>query len=384
VGHLTLWHSYGAAGDAAASPELQAFTRVLDWMATTNPGLTIEARNVDAETIHARFEHESGLGAGPDLFIASNDRLAAEARAGYLADLTGRIDATLANVGDVTRSGVTVDGKVYMVPESETGVAMYDDSTKVPTPPLTTDALLAFAKAGGRLGVVGGPVSGWGFYAAFGGAIVDPATGTCAATATSGVADALAYVGSLATQPSTVVTSDAATVEDAFVAGKLDVVLGDSTSLGAYEQARPGLAVAPFPTGPAGPGRPLVAVTGWSINASATDSQQALAIAAAEQLVSAPAEELMAAAPGHIPTATTTNLADPLARAFAGALAGGDPWPTAPQIDRYWGPFGEAWAKAIPGGGSATPDTPSLVAAACAAMDPTPGPTPGPSASPTP
>jgi maltose-binding protein MalE len=376
VGHLTLWHSYGATGGSDRSAELQGFTRILDWMRTANPGLAIDARYVDPATINARFEHESGLGAGPDLFIATNEDLASEARAGYLANLTGRIDPTLANVGDVARAGATVDGKVYLVPESVAATAMFYDSTKVSKPLATTDALLAFAQAGGRLGVVTGPLSGWGFYAAFGGAILDPSGGRCAATATTGVADALAYVGSLAIQPSAVVTPVPATVNAAFLSGDLDVVLDDSTALAEYEHTRPGLAVAPFPSGPAGPGRPLVVEEGWAVNASASDAQQALAIAAAQQMVGASAEQLMAIAPGHFPAATTVSLADPLARALAGAIAAGDPWPQVPDLARSWAPFGEAWSKAVPPPGSALPDTSGLVAAACGAMDAVPSPTP--------
>ena len=382
TGHLTVWHSYGPASGTFGSAELEGFKRILAWMAANNPGLTIDASYVDPATINARFEAQSGLGAGPDMFIAANDDLASEARAGYLTDLTGRIDATLAGVGDVALNGALVDAKPYMVPESLTAVAMYYDSTKVSTRPATTDALFAFAQAGGRVGVVADPAFGWGFYGAFGGSILDPSTGSCAATVTSGVADAMAYVRTLADQRSAVVTPVAATVSDAFLAGRLDMILNDNTVLGDYEHARPGLAVAPFPTGPVGPGRPLVEEDGWVINSAVTTDQQALAIAAAQQMVSAPAEQLMATAPGHIPATTTTTPADPLARAFASAIAGGDPRPQAPELARYWGPFGDAWSRAISADASAAPDIPSLVAAACAAMDETPSPsgeTPSPS-----
>jgi arabinogalactan oligomer / maltooligosaccharide transport system substrate-binding protein len=374
TGHLAVWHSYGPAGGTAGSAELQGFTRILAWMATTNPGLTIETSYVDPATIHARFEAQSGLGAGPDMFIGPNDELGSEARAGYLTNLTSRIDDTLAGVDDVARSGATVDGKVYMVPESLRALAILYDSTKVATPPTTTDALLAFATAGGRVGVAAGPADGWGFYGAFGGAILDPLTGSCAATANAGVADALGYVRSLVTQPSVLATSFDGTVDAAFLAGHLDLIVGDSTILGDAERARPGLAVAPFPTGPAGPGRPLVTESGWVVNSAVTTFQQALAIAAAQQMVSAPAEQLMDVAPGHIPASTATSLADPLARAFASAIAGGDPWPQAPELARYWGPFGDAWSRAVADDGSPAPEIPQLVAAACAAMDGTASP----------
>jgi maltose-binding protein MalE len=336
---------------------------------------------VDPATIHARFETQSGLGAGPDMVIGPNDELGSEARAGYLTNLTGRIDGTLAGVADVARSGATVDGKVYMVPESLSALALLYDSTRIATPPATTDALLALATAGGRVGIPTGAADGWGFYAAFGGAILDPSTGSCAATSTNGVADALAYVRSLAAQPSSLLAPFDGTVDEAFLAGHLDLILGANAILGDAERARPGLAIAPFPSGPAGPGRPLVTETGWVVNSAATTTQQALAVAAAEEMVSAPAEQLMAGAPGHLPAAVAATPADPLARAFADAVAGGDPWPQAPKLARYWSPFGDAWSRAIATDASPEPDIPALVAAACAAMDGTPSPAPSPTPS---
>lgn len=370
TGTLTIWHSYGSSGGGAESAEVKGLNKILDWMKTKNPGLTINAINVDFGTMYTNFEQESANGGGPDMFIGPNDNLGSEARGGYLVDLTGKIDDTLSQVSDVAKNGSMAEGKVYMVPESLKAVAMYYDSTKVATPPKTTDELLTYAKGGGKVGVLTGAYFGWGFYSAFGGQIMDPTTGKCTATANTGVADALNYVKTLNGQPSAVVDSNYSKINDPFIAGKLDVILNGNWVLADYKKARPGLAVAPFPSGPGGPGKSLVGVDGWYINAAASSAQQALAIAAAQQMVSAPAEQLMVDAAGHVAANTAVTISDPLVKAFQDANNAGFPRPQSKQFSTgYWGAWGDAWSKVIPDDNSAGIDATTAVANACAAMD---------------
>jgi arabinogalactan oligomer / maltooligosaccharide transport system substrate-binding protein len=368
TGKLTIWHSYGSSGGGAESAEVQGLNKILDLMKTNNPGLTIEAINVDFNTMYTNFEQESANGGGPDMFIGPNDHLGDEARGGYLVDLTGKIDDTLANTSDVAKNGSLAEGKVYMVPESLKAVAMYYDSSKVTTPPATTDELLTFAKGGGKVGVLTEGYFGWGWYSAFGGAIFD-ANGKCAATATTGVADALTYVDSLNDQPSAVVDSDYAKINDPFIAGNLDIIFNGNWALGDYRKARPNLAVAPFVTGPGGPGKSMTGVDGWYINAAVSPDQQALAIAAAQQMVSAPAQQIMVDTAGHVPANTSVTSTDPLVQAFTTAIYGGDPRPQSAQFSNYWGAFGKAWDDVIPNDNSAGIDATSAVATACQAMD---------------
>ena len=369
TGTLTIWHSYGSSGGGTESAEVQGLNEILAWMKTNNPGLTINAINVDFGTMYTNFEQESANGGGPDMFIGPNDNLGNEARGGYLVNLDGKIDSTLSQVSDVAKNGSMAEGHVYMVPESLKAVAMYYDSTKVATPPATTDDLLKFAQGGGKLGVLTGAYFGWGFYSAFGGSILDPTTGKCTATATTGVADAINYVKSLNAEKSAVVDSDYSKINDPFIAGNLDVILNGNWVLSDYKKARPGLAVAPFPSGPKGPGKSMVGVDGWYINAAASDAQQALAIAAAQQMVSAPAEQFMVDKAGHVPANTSVSVTDPLVKAFTAANSAGDPRPQSKQFGNYWGPFGDAWSKSIPDDNSAGGDVTSLVAAACSGMD---------------
>ena len=369
TGKLTIWHSYGSSGGGSESAEVKGLNKILDWMKTNNPGLTIEAINVDFGTMYTNFEQESANGGGPDMFIGPNDSLGNEARGGYLVNLDGKIDATLANTSDIAKNGSMAEGSLYMVPESLKAVAMYYDSAKVATPPTTTDELLTFAKGGGKVGVLTGAYFGWGWYSAFGGSVLDPSTGKCTAGANSGVADALKYVDSLNDQASAVVDSDYSKINDPFIAGNLDIIFNGNWALGDYRKARPGLAVAPFVSGPGGPGKTMTGVDGWYINAAASDAQQALAIAAAQQMVSQPAEQFMVDEAGHVPANKNITPTDPLVKAFTTAIYGGDARPQSKAFGNYWGAWDNAWATVIPNDNSAGVDAAAAVTTACGTMD---------------
>ena len=373
TGEITLWHSYASSGGGAQSAEVQALNQIIKKVTDANPGLKITATFVtfDNNTIFNNFEKESATGGGPDMFIAPNDALGKEARAGYFADLTGKIDDVLSASNDVAVGGSKVGGKVYMVPESLKAVAMYYDKSKVANPPKSTDDLLAWLKGGGKGGIISGAYFGWGIYGAFGGKFFDD-NGECAASANSGVADAMKYVESLNQQASAIVDSNYNKINDPFIAKSLDLIFTGNWALGDYKKARgDNLAVAPFLTGPGGQGKTLVGTDGWYINAAKSDAQQALAIAVAKQLVSAASQQIMVDVAGHVPANKSVTVSDPLVKAFSDAFnVAGEPRPQSKEFDQYWGPFGDAWSKAVPDDDKATPgDATALVAKACTTMD---------------
>ena len=369
-GKITLWHSYASSGGGAESAEVTALNKLIENITTANPELDIESVFVtfDQSTIFNNFKSESATGGGPDLLIAPNDDLGNMVRGGYFADLTGKIDDVLANTSDVAVEGSKVDGKVYMVPESLKAVAMYYDSAKISTPPATADELLALAKSGGKVGVISGAYFGWGWYSAFGGEIFDD-NAKCAATAASGVADAMKFLATLNAEDTAIVDSNYNKVNDPFIAGDLDLILTGNWALADYRKAKPALAVAPFPSGPGGEGRPLTGTDGWYINAAASDEQQALAIDVAKYFVSAESQQIMVETAGHVPANKSVTATDPLVKAFTDAVYAGFPRPQTAEFGQYWGPFTDAWTKAVPDDESAGADPTTLVATACTTMD---------------
>jgi arabinogalactan oligomer/maltooligosaccharide transport system substrate-binding protein len=361
-GDLTIWHAYGSSGGNA---EFKAFSRIIEGIELLNPDLNLTVLEVPFSDIFKKFETESAAGGGPDLYIGPNDSVGSQARGGFLVDLTGKIDTVLGNSNEISVNGskVTVNGTdgTYMVPESLKAVAMYYDTAIVPTAPASTDDLMTFVKGGGKVGIITGGYFGWGWYGAFGGEILD-ADGKCAATANSGVADALQYVLDLKTAGA-LVDADYGKVNDAFLNKEIDVMMNGNWTLGDYRAARPALGVAPVPAGPGGAAATMTGVDGWYINSASKN--QDLAISVAEELVSQASQTIYVDVAGHVPSNKNITIIDPLVKAFSEAINTGDPRPQAEQLNNYWANFDKAWTDVMTAGVDPT----TAVATACSAMD---------------
>ena len=358
-GDLTIWHSYGSG----AGTEASALKTVTDKIKAANPGLNLTIQDVKFDDLFKKFELEAASGGGPDLFIAPNDSLGKEARAGLFLDVTSMLEGKLANVSDVAVEGSKVDGKLYMVPESLKAVAMYYDKSKVTTPPATTDDLLK--------GVTDGTIKAgfdahssyhsFGWWAAFGGKLMDD-SGKCVAD-TTGVADAYKYFQDLKAAGATWYDKYDDLASD-FKSGKIDLIVDGPWASGGYKEALgENLAVAPMPAGPKGPSQPLTGVDGWYVNTNAATPE--LAVAFALEMVKTENEQVFVDTAGHIPAETTIEIADPITQKFAEAVATGFPRPQVPQLDNFWSNFDNALNLVIQTG----EDPAKAATDACAAMN---------------
>ena len=77
-----MWHSYGSG----AGTEAGALKTVTDKIKAANPDLELTIQDVKFDDLFKKYELESASGGGPDLFIAPNDSLGKEARAGLFLD----------------------------------------------------------------------------------------------------------------------------------------------------------------------------------------------------------------------------------------------------------------------------------------------------------
>jgi maltose-binding protein MalE len=360
TGSLTLWEAYGASGGA----EITAFEKILGNVQAANPGLQVTRVDIPFNNLFTKFETSAANSGVPDLYIAPNDSMAKEARAGLLADLTSYLPQ-LSNISPAAIQADTVDGKLYAIPESLKGVALFYNTALLPTPPVTTDDWL---KDASKLGWVYGPNGGgsyylWGLFQSFGGTILDPTTGKCAATANSGVADALGWLQKAKAAGLHMYQNDTAAAAD-FVSGKIAGFIDGPWQSGNFEKALGSkLAVAPGPTGPKGAFGPLVAPDGYYINKNSANV--ALAVQFAIQMDSQANEQIFADEAGHIPAIAGVTYNNPISQGFANAYKTGFPRPTARQLDNYWTPFGNALAAVIDKGTAPA----SAVATACQQMD---------------
>jgi arabinogalactan oligomer/maltooligosaccharide transport system substrate-binding protein len=365
-GEVTLWHSYGSGGG-----ETGALTTVLDQVRAANPGLTINVVEQPFDQIFTKWRTDVAAGEGADMFIAPNDDLGKDAREESIANLDEYLAGNAALDGYLP---VALDGSkvavgdaapaFYMVPESLKAVALWYDKAAVPTPPTTSDELLAAVKDGSvKIGINQGVYHQFGWTGAFGGTLMDD-TGKCTADA-GGFAEAFAYLKELKDAGATFNTDGNALKTD-FQTGKINAIIDGPWQTADFRTALADkLAVTTIPAGPSGPANPFTGTDGWYVNPNLDPAQQALAVNVALALTAPAAEQVFVDDAGHVPANPAVTISDPITQGFADAAAAGLPRPQNAEFGNWWGPFGDALNKVIDTGA----DPATAVADACKLMN---------------
>jgi len=331
---VTFWHAYGTG-----SQEEVAMTKLVEQAQKDLPNLKINVLQIPFNDVFNKYRTDVAAGAGPDMFIAPNDSLGDDVRAGLIADITGLVKDKMGDVTDVAVGGMTIDGKIYGVPETVKGVAMFYNTDLVKEPPKTTDELLALIESGVNGGMSFGCYHNWGFFNAFGGQIFD-ADYNFVADQGTGVADAMTF---LKTSFDKLKANDALFKSDQdatppFKEGKLGFILNGNWMLADYAQALGDkLGVAPMPAGPKDVASPLVGVDGFYINPNSQNQDAAIELAM--YLTNAASQKVMMDSAGHVPVRKDVEITNPLVKAFYDALANGTIRPQSPQMGKYWGNF---------------------------------------------
>jgi arabinogalactan oligomer/maltooligosaccharide transport system substrate-binding protein len=361
TGAVTLWHSYGSGGG-----ETGALNEVLDKVRAANPDLTINVVEQPFDQIFNKWRTDVAAGEGADMFIAPNDSLGQDAREESLLNLDDYLkdNPALAGYLPVAIEGSKVDGSFYMVPESLKAVALWYDKTALPTPPTTSDELLAGVKDGSiKIGINQGVYHQFGWSGAFGGKLMDDA-GKCTAD-TTGFADAFAYLKSLKDAGAEFNTDGNALKTD-FQTGKLNAIIDGPWQTADFRTALGDkLAVTTIPAGPAGAADPFTGTDGWYINPNLDATQAALAVNVALALTSPDNEQIFVDDAGHVPANPAVAVTDPITKGFADAAAAGLPRPQNEQFGNWWTPFGDALNKVIDTG----TDPATAVTDACKLMN---------------
>ena len=364
-GTLNVWEAYGASGSA----EFTAFCTMVANVKAASPGLTVNVLDVPFANLFNNFKTQAAAGAGPDVYIAPNDDLPAEARATLLVDQTAllpKLKAAPYNESDTALTADTVDGKLSAIPESMKAVALFYNTSIFATPPKTTDDWKANAsKLGWVYGSGGGNYYLWGLFGAFGGTILDSTGTKCNATANTGVADALKWLSDMKAAGMHMYQNDNDAKAD-FISGKIGGFIDGPWQTGDLKKALGDkLAVAPGPTGPKGAFQPMAAPDGYYVNSSVSTDQQTLATNFALAMLQPANEQIFVDNAGHIPANSAITITDPITKGFFTAIQTGFARPTAAALNNYWTNFGDALAKVIDAGKDPT----TAVADACTAMD---------------
>lgn len=356
TGAVTLWHAYGTG-----SQEEAAITKLVENARAANSGATIDVLQIPFDQIFNKYQNEVASGGGPDMFIAPNDSLGDQVRAGLLADLSSYKDKLPKTIDPLAITGMTVEGKLYAIPESFKAVALYYNKDKVATPPATTDELLKAVQGTNTLVLNQSAYHNFGFLQAFGGQLMDD-KGVCVADKAGGK-EWFSYLAALKKEKNVTFSTDGGQADSLFKEGKADMIINGPWQLGDYRQAlgdKLGVASMPGAVKPAGP---LTGVDGFYINPNSKNQEGAVALAMF--LTNAESMKVYIDQAGHVPVDTSLTIADPLVAAFAKASSTGVPRPQVPELSNFWGNFGDAINRVLDAG----EDPAAAMTKACADMN---------------
>lgn len=341
---ITVWHAYGTG-----SAEETAMTKLVEQAKQDLPNITINVIQVPFNDIFNKYRTDVAAGSGPDMFIAPNDSLGDDARASLIADITDLAKGKLGDYSQLSVDGMSLDGKLYGIPESLKAVALYYNKSMLPTPPATTEELQKLIESDVPASVSIGCYHHWGFYGAFGGKIFDTSSWKVVADQ-GGVADAYTYLASLyKTMVAKGLPKSDGDAAAPFREGKIATTTNGNWALGDYKTALGDkLGVVPLPKGPGGAANPLLGVDGYYFNPNSANKEAALEVAL--YLTSKVAQTLMMNDAGHVPARTDVEVTDPLLKGFADAFKTAMVRPQVKQMGNYWGNFcgdGDIFEKGV-------------------------------------
>jgi len=333
-GEVTFWHAYGTG-----SVEETVLTKILEQAKTDLPNITINVLQVPFNDIYNKYRTDVAAGGGPDMFVAPNDSLGDDARAGLLADITTLAQGKLDSYSKASVEGISVGDKLYGIPESLKAVEFWYNKDMIKEAPKTTDELKALME-GGTPGVIAfNCYHYWGFYSAFGGKVFDDKFAFVTDQGT-GMVDAMTYLNDLyqISKTNGWPKSDSDGLAP-FSEGKMAFITNGNWAMGDYRKALGDkLGVAPLPAGPGGVATPLLGVDGYYLNPNSKN--QAAALEVALYLTGKAAETTMMTEAAHIPARTDVTVTDPLLKAFLDAVnTGNTVRPQDAQLAKYWANF---------------------------------------------
>lgn len=329
---ITIWHAYGegSAEEAALLKNVYEYER-------SHPCVDVLPVNIPFDLIFTEYENAVAAGGGPDMFTAPNDTLGNEVRAGLIQPLNELLKKNdLKKYSQMSVEGVTMDGQIYAVPGLVKAVALYYNKETIPVPPTTTDELLQMVLDGKRLAINPDVYHNYGFWAAFGGTLLND-EGYCIADQ-GGFTEAFQYLKDLKEAGAIfewgwewMLGAEGGvdmTITGPWVLGDLKAMVGDK------------LGVALMPAGPAGPSMPLVGVDGWYLNPNSPNQEAALDLALYIFGKSGLTEYVNIV--GDPVARTDINVSDPLVFTFMEAGNQAIPRPQSLEFNDYWWTFG--WA----------------------------------------
>lgn len=274
---VTFWHAYGTG-----SAEEIALTAILEQAAIDMPNIKINVLQVPFNDLFTKYDTDVAAGGGPDFFVAPNDSLGSQARAGTIADITDLVADKLGDYSELSQGGMMYDGKMYGIPESLKAVAFWYNTDLLPEAPATTDDLKALMEGGTPIAISYGCYHHWGFFGSFGAKIFDDQFNFVTDEANqANVTSAMSYLNDLyqISVANGLPRNDSDGLAP-FTEGTVAAITNGNWAMGDYRAALGDkLAVAPIPAGPGGASNPLLGVDGFYFNPNSENTEAAIEVA---------------------------------------------------------------------------------------------------------
>jgi arabinogalactan oligomer/maltooligosaccharide transport system substrate-binding protein len=332
---VTFWHAYGTG-----SAEELALAKNLEKAAIDLPNIKINVLQVPFNDIFNKYDTDVAAGGGPDMFIAPNDNLGGQVRAGTVLDITDLVAGKLGDYSELAQGGLKYDGKLYGIPETTKAVVFWYNTDLLPEAPATTDDLKALMEGGTPVSVSFGCYHHWGFFGSYGGQIFDADFNFVADEANQAkVASAISYLNDL--YQISVANGWPRNDSDGlapFTEGTVAAITNGNWAMGDYRAALGDkLAVAPVPAGPDGASNPLLGVDGFYFNPNGANTEAAIEVAL--YLTNKDSQTVMMNEAGHVPVNTTVEVTDPLMQGLLSAFETTYFRPQVEAMGNYWGNF---------------------------------------------
>ena len=312
--------------------------------------------------VEVKFQQLATIGHGPDIFLWVHDRFGEWAKAGLLAPLTPSAEE-MSKFERSAWDAVTIGGKVYGYPMSLEAISLICNRKLVPAAPENWEDFIALDRKLQKRGARAiywdytTPYYTYGLISANGGYVFKKGADGFynvreTGAANAGAKEGVRFLADLIRNGYMQKGSDYAVMESEFTSGRLGCILNGPWSWSNYDRAGIDYSVNRLPKLSGNRSRPFVGVHSFVINASSPNkdlaayfledyllTDEGLSDIYRDKAFVAPALKSFEAQAGRDPRVAVT---------MENAL-GGDPFPSVPEMARFWSSFQTALKNATSG-----------------------------------
>ncbi|MCA9951735.1 MAG: extracellular solute-binding protein [Anaerolineales bacterium] len=307
---LSLWHALPEA-------EAEVMAQIAQNYETLCEGMSLEITALAADSIMERYIAEAEAGNGPDMLLASSRWTSRLAEMGLVADLSDTVrPEDLESLIPETAVAMRYQNRLYGVPQSVSVLALLYNKEMVDSLPISLEELLVQVTPEHRWALPMRFFYGYWGLNPFGGFLFNSETGLIEEQA--GLVPWLTWLEVAQSRPGVDLTFDPAAATNAFARGEVAYLVQGPWVLPQLREAlgEDGFGVAPLPSGPNGPGSPILQVEGVMLNVNSSElSEEAVAFI---RYLSLPESQAIWLDTGtHVSASVVANMEDlPLLRGF--------------------------------------------------------------------